>query len=103
MEAIARALIYAAVYIDCRAEDGDELYLDEDVKALEGIASFLRHATEEEEDQLAAAAERALVEERALPHPRPRFLHDYAHWMEEMLGDGWVGNRRIREDGEPAM
>ncbi len=98
MEAIARALVYAAVYIDCRAEDGDEMYLDQDVKALESIASILRHATAEEEDQLAAAAEFALAEVLAFSHPRPDFVHDYSHWMEEMLGDGWVGNRRAGEE-----
>jgi hypothetical protein len=100
MEVIAGALVYASVYINCRAEDGDEMYLDEDVKALEGIASLLRHATSEEEDQLAAAAERALAEELASPHLGPDFVHDYGHWMEEMLGDGWVGNRRSPEDPE---
>ncbi len=94
MEAIARALIYAAAYINRRAEDGDETCFDEDVIALKSIAGRLRHATAEEEDELAAAAERALAEELASSHPQPKFVHDYAHWMEEMLGDGWGGNRR---------
>jgi hypothetical protein len=101
MKANADALVYAAVYINCRGEDGDEIYLDQDVKALESIASLIRHATEEEEDQLAAAAERALAEELASARPRPDFVHDYAHWMEEMLGNGWVGNRRCPEDLDP--
>ena len=98
MEAIAGALVYAVVYINRRLEDGDETYLDQDVNALESIGGFLRHATWQEQDELAAAAERELARERASPHPRAEFIHDYAHWMEETFAEGWVGNRRVPED-----
>src|SRR5262245_51744306 len=98
MEAVAGALVYAAVYINRRLEDGDETYLDQDLKALESIGGFLRHATWEEQDELAAAAERELAKEQVSSHPRPDFIRDYAHWMEYMFGDGWQGNRRVTDE-----
>ena len=98
MEAIAGAVVYAVVYLTHRLEDGDETYLDADTKALSGIGAFLQHATREEQDALAAAAELELAKEQAAPHPRPDFVHDYAHWMEYMFAEGWVGNRRTCED-----
>ena len=85
----------AVAYINRRLEDGDEMYLHQDMKALESIGGFLRHATWDEQDELAAAAERELAKERADAHPRPEFVHDYAHWMEYMFGEGWRGNRRV--------
>jgi hypothetical protein len=98
MDAIASALVYAVVYINRRLEDGDETYLDQDVKALESIGGFLRHATWKEQDELAAAAERELAKEHVSSRPRPDFVHDYAHWMEEMFSEGWIGNRRSPTD-----
>lgn len=95
MEAVAGALVYAVVYLNRRLEDGDETYLDADIKAIESIGGFLRHATWQEQDELAAAAERELAKERASPHPRADFVHDYAYWMEEMFGDGWQCNQRV--------
>lgn len=102
MEAIARALVYAAVYIDCRAEDGDEMYLDQDVKALESIASILRHATAEEEDQLAAAAEFALAERTGVLTPptgfRPRLFALDGGDARRRLGRQSACRRRTRPE-----
>jgi len=96
MEAIADALVYAVTYINCRPlEDHKSRYDEGDLGALESIAAFLHTATLAEEDALAAAAERARAAERDGPSPRPEFLRDYEHWMEEMFGEGWQGNRRI--------
>src|SRR5262245_41964678 len=99
MDAIADALVYAVTYINCRGEDGDEEFLDDDVGALESIAACLRNTTPAEQDALATAAERALAEERSSRKPRPKFLRDYAHWMEEMFVEGWKGNRRVPVGG----
>jgi hypothetical protein len=96
MEAIADALVYAVSYINCRPlEDHESRYDDGDVGALESIAGILYSATPAEVDALAVAAERALAGERALPSPRPEFLQDYERWMENMIGEGWQGNRRV--------
>jgi hypothetical protein len=55
---------------------------------------MLDSATAEEQDALAAAAERALADE--MNHAlREEFVRDYKTWMEDMFGEGWVGNRRI--------
>jgi hypothetical protein len=97
MEAIAGALVYAVVYLNQRLEDGDEMYVDQDIKALESIGGFLRHASWEEQDELAAAAERELAKELASPHPRADFIQDYSHWMEQMFPEGWVRNHRSPE------
>jgi hypothetical protein len=43
---------------------------------------------------LAAAAERAVAEERTAPGPRPEIVRDYETWMEDMFGVGWQGNCR---------
>lgn len=97
MEAIADALVYAVSYINCRPlEDHESRYDDGDVGALESIAAFLYAATAAEEDALAAAAERALAAEQASPQPRPEFVRDYQRWMEDIFGEGWDGNRRVR-------
>ena len=99
MEAIADALVYAVSYINCRAlEDDESRYDDGDVGALESIAGFLANATPAEQDALAAAAERALAEERDSPQPRPEFVEDYSRWMHDMFGDEWEGNRRAASD-----
>jgi hypothetical protein len=98
MKAIADALVLAVVHINCRGEEGDDELLDEDVGALEGIASCLRNCNPAEEDALAAAAERAAAAEQARKRPNPRRLRDCETWMEEMFVDGWKGNRRISPD-----
>ncbi len=96
MEAIADALVYAVSYINCRPlEDQESRYDDADVGALESIAAFLHTATATEENALAAAAERALAAERDSPSPRSEFVQVYERWMEDVLGEGWQGNRRI--------
>jgi hypothetical protein len=98
MTAIADALVLAVVHINLRDDEEDETYLDQDVAALEGIAARLREATPEELDALAAAAERALAAELKSRQPNPRFVHDYAHWMEETFVTGWEGNQRVDDD-----
>ena len=95
MEAIAGALVYAVVHLNLRGEDGDETYLDADVKALESVGGFLRRATTEEQDALAAAAEAELAKELASRRPRPEFVEGYRDWMEHTFGDGWESNRRV--------
>jgi hypothetical protein len=96
MKALADALVYAVASIDCRGiNDSESRYDDGDTGALESIAAFLDNATASEEDALAAAAERALIAEKASPRPRPEFVQDYERWMEDMLGEGWEGNRRV--------
>lgn len=100
MEAIADALVFAVAYINGRTGEDPESEDDDerDVNAMESIAAFLRAATPAEEGALAAAAERALTEERSAPRPRPELLHVYEHWMENMFGEGWQGNRRVAEE-----
>ena len=93
MNAIADALVYATSYINLRDEEDDER-LDEDVGALESIAGFLSHASEEEKSALADAATRAHASEKA-GAMRESFLADYETWMEDMFGDEWDGNQRV--------
>lgn len=95
MDAIADALVYAAVYINLRGADDDE-FADDDVGALESIAAFLHSTTPADQDALAAAAERALAAEKKSKRPRKKFIHDFGHWMEEMFVEGWAGNRRVQ-------
>jgi hypothetical protein len=99
METIADALVYAVSYINCRPlDDSESRYDDGDVGALESVAALLANASPDELDALAAAAERALAEERASPRPRPEFVSDYERWMEDLLGEEWRGNRRATLD-----
>jgi hypothetical protein len=91
MNAIADAIVYAVTYINCR-DVGDD---DDDVGALESIADLLHKSTAAEQDQLAAAAERALEEERSSASPREDFVRDYEYWMEEMFGDSWSKTCRV--------
>ena len=92
MKAIADVLVCAVTCINLRKAD-DGAYEDGDVGALESIAGMLHSASTEEEDALAAAAERALAAE--IDHaPSYEFVRDYKTWMEDMFGEGWVGNKR---------
>lgn len=89
---IADALVYAVAYINLREnarEDEDE----DDVDALESIAGFLSSSTPQDQDFLAAAAERALASEQAGAN-REEFVDEYETWMEAMFGEPWVGNQR---------
>lgn len=88
MQALADALVYAVAYINLRGAEG-AMDDDSDVGALESIAGLLSESSNEEQDALAAAAERALATEF-----RDEFLRDYKTWMEDMFGEGWVGNKR---------
>ena len=97
MDAIADALVYGVAFINCRCDEDDDDLHDNDVGALESIAAFLRNTTPAEQDALAAAADRALEQEKGCDRPRAKFVHDYAHWMEEMFVEGWEGNRRVAE------
>ncbi|MDB5334801.1 MAG: hypothetical protein JWN70_420 [Planctomycetaceae bacterium] len=92
MNTIASALIYAVAYINLRASD-DEDDGDGDAGALESIAAMLSSATEEERDELAAAVELALAQEKS-GIPRDEFIQTYSTWMEDMFGEGWIGNKR---------
>ena len=91
MRAIADALVYSVTYINLWPDEREEF---DDVGALESIAAFLQDASTEEQDALAAAAERALTEELAAAQPRGNFVADYRTWMEDMFGEPWVGNKR---------
>lgn len=68
--------------------------LDDDVGALESLASHLHAASPEEMNALAEAAERALRRELASAQPRTSFVADYRMWMENMFGEPWKGNKR---------
>ena len=94
MKSIANAIVYAVAYIEV-AEHNDTKRFDDDVGALESIAAKLRDATRDELAALADAAERALDREMKLPQPRSRFVEVYSTWMENVVGDGWKGNKRI--------
>jgi hypothetical protein len=94
MRALADAVVYAVTYIDLRPDEREEL-LDHDVGALESIAAYLEHASEEEKNALAAAAERALAAELASPQPRDKFVESYRSFMEDMFRETWRGKRRI--------
>ena len=96
MQAIADALVYAVSYINRRTlEDPQSRYDDGDVGALESVAGYLNEASAEELDALAEAAERALAGELAATPPRPEFVRGYSRWMQDMVGEGWDGNRRL--------
>jgi len=95
MKSIADTLVFAVAHIGCRDDENDEKYLDDDVRALEQIAFLLGATSPAEQDELAAAAERALAEEQSSLQPNARLLHDYAHWMEELFGGGWERNQRV--------
>jgi hypothetical protein len=96
MEAIADALVDAVSHINGRPlEVHVSRYDDADVGALESVAGFLATTSPAEQDALAAAAERALTAELALPQPRPEFVEDYSRWMHDMFGDDWEGNPRV--------
>jgi len=73
MKALADALVYSVTYINCLPDPAEE-HLDDDVHALEDLATFLRGATEEEKDALAAAAQRAFEAENAWPVRREDYL-----------------------------
>ena len=94
MKSLADALVYAVAYISVW-DDRDEEYLDEDVGALESIATFLEDSTDAERDTLAEAAERALAAEKASSRPREDLLRGYSTWMEDMFGEEWTGNKRV--------
>ena len=92
MNSIADALVYAVASIACReeCEDSDEY----DDAAISHIMAYMSHATPEEEDALAAAAERALTEERSLHHPQQEMIDFFENWMRCMFGPDWDGNQR---------
>jgi hypothetical protein len=99
MEKLADALVYAITYINCRDEDGDETYLRDDVKSLEWLAYLLQQATPAEQDALAAAAKRALAADLAAgAPPDSKWVRDCSTWMEDLFGEGWLGNDRITPD-----
>ena len=93
MKALADAVVHAVTYINCLPDPNEE-HADEDVRALEELAAYLVNATNEEKDALAAAAQRALEQEKS-GVPRPEYLKVYGTWMECMFGDEWEGNRRV--------
>ena len=96
MKAIADGLVHAVTYINCRPFDAYETQLHDDVGTLDRIAAMLRAATIEEQDAVAAAADRAMAAEQAASSPRADFVEDYGRWMENMLGEGWNGNQRLK-------
>ena len=92
MKSIADAIVYAVAHIACLEvdEDSDE----REGEAISHIMAYLSHATPEEEDALASAAQRALDEERSLHHPQQDLVEFFENWMEHMLGRDWDGNQR---------
>lgn len=93
MKALADAIVYAVTYINCLPDPTEE-HLDEDVHALENIATYLHAATEVEKDALAVAAQKAFaLEQTGLK--REDYLRAYGFWMEDTFVEGWEGNTRI--------
>ena len=92
MDSIADAIVYAVAHISCR--DESEESVEDDDSALGHIMAYLSHATPEEKDALAAAAERALREEQSLHHPKQEMIDFFENWMEFMIGRDWDGNNR---------
>ena len=92
MNSTTNALVYAVAHISCReeCEDSDEC----DDAAISHIMAYLSHATPEEEDALAAAAERALAEEQSLHHPQQEMIDFFKNWMRYVFGPDWDGNQR---------
>ncbi|TWT40091.1 hypothetical protein [Botrimarina hoheduenensis] len=93
MDSISDAVVYAVAYLHCR--EAREGILDDDESALEHVMAYLSHATTDEENALAAAAERALLEEQSLERPSRAMIEFLSKWMEAMLGRDWDGNRRL--------
>ena len=91
MDSIADAIVYATAYIGCREETEES----DDDAVFEHIMAYLSNATAEEEDALAAAAERALAEEKSLQHPRQEMISFFEKWMQIVSRWDWEGNRRV--------
>jgi hypothetical protein len=90
---LADALVFAVNYIGSRDDEADDKYLHEDVKALEYVAHTLRDATPAEQLEVAAAAKRALAAELAAgASPNSRWVNELRTFMEDMLGEAWMGN-----------
>ena len=98
MKAIADAIVYAAAYIDSRDQREEFDDDDSDESAVSHIMAYLSHATPVEEDALAAAAERALKEERSLHHPQQDMIEFFSRFMEIMFGMDSDGNERAYTD-----
>lgn len=92
MKSLADAIVYAVTYINSR--EADDEGLDDDVAALESIAGILANATKKEIDALAAAAKRALVDEKSADFPNEEMIEVLSTWMEDLFGGDWVGNDR---------
>ena len=85
MDSIADAIVYAVAYIH-RRDDGEDLVEDDDDDlAIAHIMAYLSHATRQEEDALAAAAEMALKEEQSLHRPQQDMIEFFERWMEIMF------------------
>ncbi|QEG35943.1 hypothetical protein [Bythopirellula goksoeyrii] len=101
MNSVADALVYAVAYINCQEiEDEESLDDSEDANeaAMSHIMAYLLHATPEEEEALAAAAKRALIEEQSLSYPQQEMIDFFKSWMEYVLGGDWDGNERAWDD-----
>jgi hypothetical protein len=101
VNSIADALVYAVAYINCQeTEDEESLDDSEDASeaAMSHIMAYLSHATPEEEDALAAAAKRALMEGQSLYYPQQEMINFFKCWMEYVLGGDWDGNERAWDD-----
>ena len=98
MKATADAIVYAAAYIDSRDQREEFDDDDSDESAVSHIMAYLSHATPVEEDALAAAAERALKEERSLHHPQQDMIEFFSRFMEIMFGMDSDGNERAYTD-----
>ncbi|MEO1615026.1 MAG: hypothetical protein AAFV88_04200 [Planctomycetota bacterium] len=92
MKSLADAIVYGVTYINSR--EADDEGLDDDVAALESIAGILANATKKEIDALAAAAKRALVDEKSADFPNEEMIEVLSTWMEDLFGGDWVGNDR---------
>lgn len=96
MKNIADALVFAVSHLSINfvgSEDDDVSDMAE--AGLGMIAHYLSNCTREEQDELAAAAKRALTIEQADADGNEDFINDYSTWMEDLYGEGWSGNDRV--------
>lgn len=92
MNSIADALVYAIAHVACREESED--FESSDDEAMSHIMAYLSDATPDEEEALAAAAERALAEEQSLHYPQQEMIDFFRNWMRCVFGPDWDGNQR---------
>lgn len=96
MKNIADAVVFAVSQLSINfvaSEDDDVSDMAEAVLGM--MAHYLNNCTREEQDELAAAAKRALALEQADSEGNEDYINDLSTWMEDLFGEGWSGNDRV--------